>query len=137
MCAMPHRSRTTRTGADSASTASVPEMPSGSGAGDSIFRQPPIAAHSSATAATARHRSRARTPAARSTLTVMTIKDGLLADYDHEIGTTRRLLERVPDDRLSWKPHPKSMSLGELAAHLASLPQWGGVILNGDGFDLS
>ena len=37
------------------------------------------------------------------------IKDGLLAEFDHEIGTTRRLLERLPDDRdkLAWKPHAK------------------------------
>ena len=48
----------------------------------------------------------------------MAIKDALLADYDHEMGTTRRLLERLPDDKLTWKPHDKSMSLGGLATHL-------------------
>jgi uncharacterized damage-inducible protein DinB len=67
----------------------------------------------------------------------MAIKDGLLAEFDHEIGTTRRLLERVPDDRLSWKPHEKSMSLGRLATHLSDLPHWGGTILNDDSFDLA
>ena len=50
----------------------------------------------------------------------MAIKDALLADYDHEMGTTRRLLERLPDDKLSWKPHAKSMSLGELAMHVST-----------------
>jgi DNA topoisomerase VI subunit B len=38
-----------------------------------------------------------------------------LAEFDHEMATTRRLLERVPDDRGDWKPHPKSFPLGHLA----------------------
>jgi len=67
----------------------------------------------------------------------MSIKDGLLADYDHEMGTTRRLLERLPDDRLSWKPHPRSMTLGGLATHLSTIPQWAGTILNEASFDLA
>jgi uncharacterized damage-inducible protein DinB len=67
----------------------------------------------------------------------MAIKDALLADYDHEMGTTRRLLERLPDDRLSWKPHAKSMSLGGLATHLSHIPHWGGTILNDASFDLA
>jgi uncharacterized damage-inducible protein DinB len=67
----------------------------------------------------------------------MAIKEGLLAEFDHEMGTTRRLLERIPDDRLSWKPHEKSMSLGALATHLATLPHWGGTIMNEMWFDLA
>ena len=67
----------------------------------------------------------------------MAIKDSLLADFDHELGTTRRLLERVPDDKLAWKPHPKSMSLGGLATHLSNIPHWGGTILNDQSFDLA
>jgi uncharacterized damage-inducible protein DinB len=67
----------------------------------------------------------------------MAIKDGLLADFDHEMGTTRRLLERLPDDRLSWKPHPKSMTLGGLATHLSNLPHWAETILNEPFFDLA
>jgi uncharacterized damage-inducible protein DinB len=67
----------------------------------------------------------------------MSIKDGLLADFDHEMGTTRRLLERLPDDRLSWKPHPRSMTLGGLATHLSNIPTWGGTILNEQSFDLT
>lgn len=67
----------------------------------------------------------------------MAIKDGLLAEFDHEMGTTRKLLDRIPDDRLSWKPHAKSMSLGGLATHLASLPHWAGTILNEPFFDLA
>lgn len=67
----------------------------------------------------------------------MGIKDGLLADFDHEMGTTRRLLERLPDDKLSWKPHAKSMSLGGLATHLSNLPHWGLIILDEASFDLA
>jgi uncharacterized damage-inducible protein DinB len=54
----------------------------------------------------------------------MAIKDALLPEFDHEMGTTRRLLERVPDAELKWKPHEKSYSLGQLAAHLANIPHW-------------
>jgi uncharacterized damage-inducible protein DinB len=46
----------------------------------------------------------------------------ILGELDHECATTRRVLERVPTDKLSWKPHPKSMSLGELALHVAMSP---------------
>jgi uncharacterized damage-inducible protein DinB len=67
----------------------------------------------------------------------MPLKDTLLAEYDHEIATTRKLLERVPDDRLSWKPHAKSWTLGELATHIANLPEWGTAILNQSSFDLT
>jgi uncharacterized damage-inducible protein DinB len=45
-----------------------------------------------------------------------------LQEFDNEAGTTRRVLERVPDDKLGWKPHPKSMSLGDLALHVAGSP---------------
>jgi uncharacterized damage-inducible protein DinB len=54
----------------------------------------------------------------------MAIKDALLPEFDHEMGTTRRLLERVPDADLQWKPHMKSYSLGQLSAHLANIPTW-------------
>jgi uncharacterized damage-inducible protein DinB len=67
----------------------------------------------------------------------MAIKDALLADYDHEMGTTRRLLERLPDDKLGWKPHEKSMSLGGLATHLSNIPVWAGPILNEAFFDMA
>lgn len=54
----------------------------------------------------------------------MAIRDALLPEYDHEMATTRRVLERVPEARLAWKPHDKSMSLGQLAGHIANLPFW-------------
>jgi len=52
----------------------------------------------------------------------MTIIDGLLAELEQEAVTTRRVLERIPQEHLSWKPHPRSMSLGQLALHVASVP---------------
>src|SRR5438045_3144148 len=55
----------------------------------------------------------------------MPMVDALLPEFDHEMSMTRKLLERVPDDRLAWKPHAKSMSVGGLATHLSNLPWWG------------
>src|SRR5687768_18548033 len=52
----------------------------------------------------------------------MSMIQGLLQELEQEAQTTRRVLERVPGDRLAWKPHAKSMSLGQLALHVASLP---------------
>ena len=55
----------------------------------------------------------------------MKLSERLLAEFTQEVESTRRVLDRVPEDRLSWKPHPKSMSLGQLAMHVAGVP--GGV----------
>ena len=52
----------------------------------------------------------------------MSIANALLAELEQESLTTRRVLERVPQSRLSWKPHTKSMSLGQLALHIATVP---------------
>ena len=52
----------------------------------------------------------------------MRIVDPILMELDQEAATTRRVLERVPTDKLGWKPHPKSMSLGQLALHIAQMP---------------
>jgi uncharacterized damage-inducible protein DinB len=52
----------------------------------------------------------------------MTIIEGLIAELEQEAETTRRVLERVPQAHLQWKPHPKSMSLGQLALHVATVP---------------
>ena len=48
--------------------------------------------------------------------------EGLLAELEQEAETTRRVLERIPQVHLAWKPHPKSMSLGQLALHVATVP---------------
>jgi uncharacterized damage-inducible protein DinB len=66
----------------------------------------------------------------------MPMVDALLPEFDHEMTTTRKLLERVPDDKLDWKPHPKSWTLGQLAQHVATLPAWGEVTLNQTELDL-
>lgn len=52
----------------------------------------------------------------------MRMTDPLLAELDQESATTRRLLERVPADKLGWRPHPKARTLGQLAMHTARLP---------------
>src|SRR6476620_4172473 len=48
--------------------------------------------------------------------------DDILQELEQEAQATRRVLERLPDNRLQWKPHPKSMSLGQLALHVANIP---------------
>jgi uncharacterized damage-inducible protein DinB len=55
----------------------------------------------------------------------MALIDGMLRELEDEAVTTRRVLERVPDNRLGWRPHPKARTLGELALHVAIVP--GGV----------
>ena len=67
----------------------------------------------------------------------MTIAESLLSDFDREMSLTRRLLERLPDDKFDWKPHAKSMSLGRLAEHLAELPQWVSSSITLSEFDLA
>jgi uncharacterized damage-inducible protein DinB len=52
----------------------------------------------------------------------MTVASGLLQELEQEGQITRRLLERVPDNRLSWRPHEKGRTLGELAMHVAGTP---------------
>ena len=66
----------------------------------------------------------------------MPMIDALLPEFDHEMSVTRKVLERVPDGRSDWKPHEKSMSLGQLSQHVATIPSWGSVILNQNELDL-
>jgi uncharacterized damage-inducible protein DinB len=54
----------------------------------------------------------------------MSIGARLLPEFDQEMATTRRLLERVPSDKAQWKPHPKSFSLGHLAQLVSWMPGW-------------
>ena len=49
------------------------------------------------------------------------MSQALLPEFDHEMASTRRALERVPEDKFGWKPHEKSMTMGRLASHLAEL----------------
>ncbi len=64
------------------------------------------------------------------------IVDSFLGELEQEASTTRRVLERVPGDKLSWRPHPKSMSLGQLALHVASTPGSVAKILENDTYQL-
>ena len=54
----------------------------------------------------------------------MSISEALVADFRQEAGNTRLILDAVPEAKLDWKPHEKSMSLGQLAGHLAETPAW-------------
>jgi len=54
----------------------------------------------------------------------MGISETLLPEFDQEMATTRRLLERVPSDQTEWKPHPKSFALGHLAQLVSWMPGW-------------
>jgi uncharacterized damage-inducible protein DinB len=63
--------------------------------------------------------------------------DSMLAEFHQEAATTRRVLDRVPADKLGWKPHAKSMSLGQLALHIATVPAGICHITEADVFDVS
>ena len=67
----------------------------------------------------------------------MAVREALLAEYDHEMAATRKMLERIPEDKLAWRPHDKSRTLGALGLHLANLPVWGGLILDRFKVDLA
>lgn len=65
----------------------------------------------------------------------MSMTSALLSEFDREMATTRRLLERVPEQGASWSPHDKSMSLGQLAAHVGNIPAYGALALLHDEYD--
>jgi predicted dithiol-disulfide oxidoreductase (DUF899 family)/uncharacterized damage-inducible protein DinB len=61
----------------------------------------------------------------------------VIAEFQQEVATTRRILERVPADKLTWKPHDKSMTLGQLAGHIAAIPDRISALAQTNGFDVS
>lgn len=67
----------------------------------------------------------------------MSISGTALGDFQSELQTTRRVLERVPEDHFDWKPHEKNFTLVEMASHIANLLNWGTMILGTDELDLS
>jgi uncharacterized damage-inducible protein DinB len=67
----------------------------------------------------------------------MTIGSVLAAELTHEAGTTRTIIERLPDDKFGWKPHEKSMTLGRLAGHIIEMVGWTGSTLTQDGIDFA
>jgi uncharacterized damage-inducible protein DinB len=62
----------------------------------------------------------------------MGIGEAMLADFEKERLATKRVLEAVPEGRMDWKPHEKSMSLGALAGHIAETPGWVRSMMEGD-----
>jgi uncharacterized damage-inducible protein DinB len=67
----------------------------------------------------------------------MSLGQSLLPEFDHEMAGTRKTLERVPEGKLGWRPHAKSMTLGGLASHLANVPSWVGYTVGRDSLDLA
>ena len=64
------------------------------------------------------------------------LSQSLLPEFDLEMANTRKTLERVPEDAQDWKPHEKSFSMGDLAAHLANILTWVGLTIGADELDL-
>jgi uncharacterized damage-inducible protein DinB len=60
-----------------------------------------------------------------------------LKELNKEAITTRKMLSIIPNDKYDWKPHPKSMTIRQLATHIAELPTWIGMALNTDGLDFA
>jgi uncharacterized damage-inducible protein DinB len=67
----------------------------------------------------------------------MAMADALLPEFDEEMKTTRRVIERVPSDKGEWKPHPKSFSMAHLTQLVAGMPGWITKIVHGQSIDLS
>ena len=61
--------------------------------------------------------------------------DSLIREFEHEAKTTRKHLERLPEDKLDWRPHEKSFTTGALASHMTEMLGWADAILNQDGLD--
>jgi uncharacterized damage-inducible protein DinB len=67
----------------------------------------------------------------------MKISESLLPEFDHEMANTRKVLERVPEAKFTWKPHPKSFEFGALAAHIANMTEWATMTIDQDSFDVA
>ncbi len=67
----------------------------------------------------------------------MAINDGLMSELQHEAATTRKVLERIPTETFDWKPHEKSMSMRQLAGHVADMFGWYTPTLEEDELDFA
>lgn len=67
----------------------------------------------------------------------MSIAQMILPEFDQEMANTRKVLERIPDDKMNWKAHPKSNTIGWVASHLAEIPGWVAGTLTGDSWDIA
>jgi uncharacterized damage-inducible protein DinB len=65
----------------------------------------------------------------------MTMIEMFLKEMEQEAETTRKILSRIPEDKYDWKPHTKSMSVKQLATHIAELPGWVSMAIHTDGLD--
>lgn len=66
----------------------------------------------------------------------MPMMQAILGEFNHEAAITRKMLERVPEDRFDWQPHDKSFTLIRLAGHTARIPEWAGLVVGQDELDL-
>src|SRR6266550_2336171 len=66
----------------------------------------------------------------------MKLIDSLITEFEHEAQTTRKHLERLPDDKLDWRPHEKSFTANGLASHIVDLVSWADPIFNLDELDV-
>src|SRR5262249_8138110 len=66
---------------------------------------------------------------------MMKLSDLFLQEFDQEMTSVQKTLERIPDDKLAWKPHEKSMPLGRLAGHVAELAGWAVPTIQQDSLD--
>jgi len=67
----------------------------------------------------------------------MSYAESLLPEFDQEMANTRKVLERIPDDKLDWKPHPKSNTIGWNANHIADIPNWTVLALTRPSLDIA
>lgn len=65
------------------------------------------------------------------------INEALLPEYDREMAVTRTTLERCPEEKFGWKPHPKSFAMGALATHIANMLGWAVDTIEKDSFDFA
>lgn len=68
---------------------------------------------------------------------MINLAQAFLPEFDHEMANTRRMLERVPNDKLEYTPHPKSKSMAWLANHVATIPEWVPFVIDCDSLDLA
>ncbi|HET6328975.1 MAG TPA: DinB family protein [Planctomycetaceae bacterium] len=67
----------------------------------------------------------------------MSISQALLPEFDQEMANTRKVLDRIPEDKLDWKAHPKSNTIGWVSKHLADLPSWATETMKHESLDVA
>jgi uncharacterized damage-inducible protein DinB len=67
----------------------------------------------------------------------MSYAETVLPEFDQEMANTRKVLERIPDDKFDWQPHPKSHTIGWNANHIADIPNWLGMVLTTPSLDIA